>query len=182
MPTRLVLAFLFLHMNKKDCYPIGYISKTHGLKGEVTIVFTEPIETGTLESLFIELKGSLVPYFIKYISDRGDKAFVKFDDVDTPEQAAALKSSALYISRSMRPGLKRGEFYNDEVIGFAVEDEMEGSLGTVKTVIQSGPSRLLEINFYGKDILIPVNGPFIKSVNKSKKTIKVNLPEGFLSI
>jgi 16S rRNA processing protein RimM len=169
-------------MNKQDCYSIGYISKTHGLKGEVTAVFTEPIELDSVESVFIEMKGSLVPYFIQSFSDRGDKAFLKFEDVNTAEQAANLKGSALYLNKTVRPSLKRGEFYNDEVVGFVVEDETEGKLGLLKQVIQSGPSRLLEIDYNGKDVLIPVNGPFIKSVNKSKKLIKVTLPEGFLSI
>lgn len=169
-------------MNKQDCYSIGYISKTHGLKGEVTAVFTEPIELDSVESVFIEMKGNLVPYFIQSFSDRGDKAFLKFEDVNTAEQAAYLKASAIYLSKTVRPSLKRGEFYNDEVVGFSVEDEIEGTLGMLKQVIQSGPSRLLEIDYHGKDVLIPVNGPFIKSVNKSKKLIKVSLPEGFLSI
>jgi 16S rRNA processing protein RimM len=30
--------------------------------------------------------------------------------------------------------------------------------------------------------MIPVNSPFIKRVNKSKKVITVSLPEGFLDI
>lgn len=169
-------------MDKQDCYSIGYISRTHGLKGEVTAIFTEPIELDSVKSVFIELKGSLVPYFIDSFSDRGDKAFIKFEDVNTAEQAASIKGSALYLSKTVRPSLKRGEFYNDEVAGFMVEDETEGKLGFLKQVIQSGPSRLLEIDYNGKDVLIPVNGPFIKSVNKSKKLIKVSLPEGFLSL
>lgn len=169
-------------MNKQDCYSIGYISKTHGLKGEVTAVFVVPIDLDSVKSVFIEMKGSLVPYLIQSFSDRGDKAFLKFEDVNTTEQAANLKSSALYLSKTVRPSLKRGEFYNDEIVGFTVEDETEGVLGLLKQVIQSGPSRLLEIDYNGKDVLIPVNGPFIKSVNKSKKLIKVSLPEGFLNI
>ncbi|MEY4930441.1 MAG: rRNA processing protein RimM, partial [Bacteroidota bacterium] len=95
-------------MNKQDCYSIGYISKTHGLKGEVTAVFTEPIELDSVESVFIEMKGNLVPYFIQSFSDRGDKAFIKFEDVNTAEQAANLKASALYLSKTVRPSLKRG--------------------------------------------------------------------------
>lgn len=169
-------------MDKQACYSIGYLSRTHGLKGEVTAIFTEPIELDSVKSVFIELKGSLVPYFIDSFSDRGDKAFIKFADVNTVEQAAGLKGSALYLSKTVRPSLKRGEFYNDEVVGFMVEDETEGKLGLLKQVIQSGPSRLLEIDYDGKDVLIPVNGPFIKSINKSKKLIKVSLPEGFLSL
>jgi len=171
-------------MNIQDCFLIGYISKTHGLKGEVTAIFTEPIELDSVKSVFIKIKKSesLVPYFIESFSDRGDKAFIKFEDVNSAESAAGLTGSSLHLDKAVRPDLKRGQFYNDEVVGYLVEDETEGKLGLIKQVIQSGPSRLLEIDFNGKDVLIPVNGPFIKSVNKSKKLIKVSLPEGFLSI
>ena len=183
MPTRFVLAFLFEYiMNKEDCYSIGYISKPHGLKGEVSAVFTEPVELNELESVFIEVKGNLVPYFIHAFSERPDKAFIKFDEVDTQEQASAIKGCSIYLGKETRPALKRGSFYNDEVVGFTVEDENVGTLGTLSQVMQSGPNRLLQLQFQGKEVLIPVNGPFIKSVNKSKKLIKVNLPEGFLDI
>jgi 16S rRNA processing protein RimM len=41
---------------------------------------------------------------------------------------------------------------------------------------------LLTLNYNTKEVLIPVNGPFITSTNKTKKLIKVDLPEGFLDI
>lgn len=169
-------------MNKDACYQLGYIARTHGLKGEVTAVFTEPIDLSEVQSVFIEIRNALVPHFISAYSDRSDKVFIKFDDINTPEQAAALKGCGVYLPKTIRPKLKRGEFYNDEIVGFEVEDESGELLGTVKQVVESGPSRLLEVIHQGKDVLIPVNGPFIKSVNKTKRLIKVSLPEGFLDI
>ncbi len=169
-------------MEKKHCYQVGYISKTHGLKGGLTAVFTEPIELEGLESLFVEVKGNLVPYFLSSYSDRTDKVFIKFEEVDTPEAASTLKGCGLFLSKNTRPALKRGEFYNDEIVGFTVVDEQQGILGLTKQVVDSGPNRLLEINYLGKEVLIPINGPFIKSVNKTKKLIQVSLPEGFLDI
>lgn len=183
MPTRLVLAFLFTpKMNKEDCYSIGYICKAHGLKGEVTVVLTEPVDLDELESVFIEVKGNLVPYFIQTFSERPDKAFIKFEEVNSIEQANTIKGCALYLNKSTRPSLKRGSFYNDEVEGFMVSDELHGELGTISEVLQTGPNRFLQLIYQGKEVLIPVNGPFITSVNKSKKLIKVSLPDGFLDI
>jgi 16S rRNA processing protein RimM len=48
--------------------------------------------------------------------------------------------------------------------------------------MQAGPNRLLVVKHADKEILIPMNGPFITSVNKTKKRITVNLPDGFLDI
>jgi 16S rRNA processing protein RimM len=169
-------------MEKEKCFKIGYVAKAHGLKGEVTIIVTEPVELDSVESVFIEIKNTLVPYFIKQLSDRGDKAFIKFDEINTLEQANSLKGGSIYLPKETRPKLKRGEFYDDEIIGFVVEDETIGILGSITEVSANGPNRLLVINYLGKEALIPTNGPFIKSVNKTKKLIKVELPEGFLEI
>lgn len=183
MPTRFVLAFLFtLIMNKEDCYSIGYVSKVHGLKGEVTVVLTEPINFEELDSIFIEVKSNLVPYFIQSFSERPDKAFIKFEEVNSVEQANTIKGCVLYLNKSTRPALKRGSFYNDEVEGFMVLNENNDELGKISEVLQTGPNRFLQLIYQGKEVLIPVNGPFITSVNKSKKLIKVSLPDGFLDI
>lgn len=169
-------------MDIDSCYKIGYVAKTHGLKGEVTIVVSESIPIPKTTSILVEVNGTLVPYFIQSVSDRGDKAFVKLEDVDSPEQAKALKGCSLYLPKKVRPQLDRGGFYDDEVIGFEVEDEKLGLLGQIREVVQIGPNRLLAIDRPAKEILIPIQGPFIQSVNKSKKKVKVDLPAGFLDI
>lgn len=158
--------------------------RPHGLKGEVTISLDAdaPVDWENLKMVFIEKKSQLVPYFIDSISVRNDKAFVKLDDVSTPEQASLLKGTSLYLPKESRPKLERGEFYNEDVIGFEVFDETHGPLGFVEDVEQAGPNRFLILSYIQKEIMIPVNGPFIKSINKSKKKISVSLPDGFLDI
>src|SRR5258708_37544682 len=110
-------------MDINSCYKVGYIAKMHGLKGEVTIVLESgapPLQIS--QSLLLEIRNNLVPYFINSISDRGDRAFVKFEDVDNPEDAAKLKGCSLYLPKNLRPQLVgTGEFYNDEITGFEVE-------------------------------------------------------------
>lgn len=171
-------------MNINECYKIGYILKPHGLKGEVTISLDAeaPENIDEVEVIFIQLKQQLIPHFLEAISVRGDKAFVKFEDVSTPEAAQAISKSALFLPKSSRPKSGRGEFYDDEIIAFDVVDADGNVLGKVTGVEEAGPNKLIAVDYNGKDILIPVNGPFITSINKSKKKIAVDLPEGFLEI
>ncbi|MGC4022284.1 MAG: ribosome maturation factor RimM [Cyclobacteriaceae bacterium] len=166
-------------MNIEDCFKVGYISKTHGLKGGVSVVFENDIELDDVTSLFVDINGSLVPHFIESISNRGDKSFVKFETVDSIEEAEMIKGRSLYLPKSTRPKLKRGEFYDDEVVGFSVEDETYGDLGSVKEIQLQGLNRILSIQGE-KEILVPINSPFVTSVNKSKRHIKLQLPEGYL--
>lgn len=171
-------------MKLEELYKAGYIMRTHGLKGEVTISLDAdaPADWDSLESVFVESKNKIVPYFIEHISVRGAQAFVKFEDVNTPEGAAALKGSSLYLPKTSRPKLARGDFYNEELIGFEVIDDELGLLGTIETIEHAGPNRFIVLSHKTKEVMIPVNGPFIKSINRSKKTVTVSLPEGFLDI
>lgn len=171
-------------MNIKDCYKFGFVLKPHGLKGEVTIAIDAdvPNDIDGLESVFLAVNDMLVPYFIEAVSVRGDKAFVKFEDVDSAEQAKEISKRAIYIPKSERPKSTKGEFYDDEIPGYLVTDENAGELGRVQEVMAAGPNKLLVLDRQGKEVLIPVNSPFILSINKSKKKITVNLPEGFLDI
>ncbi len=170
-------------MDIKDYFKIGYVSKSHGLKGEVTIVLGPDCpDLEEVKSIFLDPQNQLAPYFIQHISVKGVKAYVKLEDVNTPEQSLALKGASIFLPKSERPKLERGEFYNDEVLGFEVTDIDEGPLGYVVEVQEAGPNRYLIVKYLNKDVMIPLNGPFIKSVNKSKKKISVELPDGFLKI
>jgi 16S rRNA processing protein RimM len=171
-------------MDKKSCFKVGYILKPHGLKGEVTISLESdaPDNMEELGSIFIDENERLVPYFMESISLKGNKAFVKFEDVDSIDDAEKISKSGLYLPKSERPESQKGEFYDDEIIGFSVSDKTAGELGLVQEVIHAGPNRLIVTLREDKEVMIPVNGPFILSINKSKKHIRVDLPEGFLEI
>jgi 16S rRNA processing protein RimM len=158
--------------------------KPHGLKGEVTVMLENdaPGDLSSFDSIFLEQNNRLVPYFIEAVSGHGKKAFLKFEDIDSAEAAKMLSKQSVYIPKSRRPKLDRGEFYDDEVNQFEVVDTELGLLGKVDGVVAAGPNRLLSLQYHGKEVLIPTNGPFIKNLNKAKKRIEVELPEGFLDI
>ena len=171
-------------MEIESCFKIGWIVKPHGLKGEVTVMLEDdaPGDFSSIESIFIEQNNRLVPYFIQAISFHGKKAYVKFDDINSAEDAGRISKQSLYIQKALRPTARRGEFYDDEVIDFEVHDEEKGLLGKIREVMQAGPNRLLVVDYNNKEVLIPVNGPFITNINKTKKRVSTSLPQGFLEI
>jgi 16S rRNA processing protein RimM len=171
-------------MQIAECYKVGYILKPHGLKGEVTVSLEPdgPEDFSEVETVFVDQKNHLVPFFIQSVSQSGSKAYIKFDDIDSVDAAFAITKSAMYLPKSTRPKSGRGDFYDDEIVGFTVVDKDLGELGKVGDVEQAGPNKLLLVHYNHKEVLIPVNGPFIIGINKSKKVITVLLPEGFLEI
>lgn len=171
-------------MTTDTCYKIGFIMKPHGLKGQVTLSLDleAPDNFDQIKTLFIEVKEKLLPFFIETISAKGNKAYLKLEGIETPEDAQLLARSSVYLPKSSRPKSERGEFYDDEIVGFEVIDNNIGALGKITAIVQAGPNRLLAVAYNQKEILIPLNGPFVDSVNKRKKRMTVTLPEGFLEI
>jgi 16S rRNA processing protein RimM len=171
-------------MTIEACYKVGFITKPHGLKGEVTISLDpdSPANWKALNVIFIKKNTSLVPYFIESVSLKNDKAFLKLEEVSTAEEAEALKNHSLYLPKESRPKPEMGDFYDDEVIGFLVEDQELGQIGTVKLLERAGVNRFLIIDYNQKEIMIPVQHPLLQSINRSKKRIRVSLPDGFLDI
>jgi len=170
-------------MNIKSCFQIAYVMKTHGLKGEVTLTLLPECPTlDGLKSVFLQAGSNLVPYFIETASVKGTRAYVKLEGVDSSTSAAELKGCSIFIPKNLRPAREKGEFYSDEVVGFEVVDATLGNLGTVKEVMETGANRHLVILRNGHEVLIPLNGPFIKGVNRSKSQIRVELPDGLLDL
>jgi 16S rRNA processing protein RimM len=171
-------------MDIESCYKIGWILKSHGLKGEVTLMLEDeaPDDLSAINSVFLEQNNRLVPYFIETVAGQGSKVFLKFEGIDSADAAKMISKQSVYLPKSIRPKRERGEFYDDEIDGFEVVDAGIGLLGKIDGVVVAGPNRLLSLEYHGKEVLIPTNGPFIRSINKSKKRIEVELPEGFLEI
>jgi 16S rRNA processing protein RimM len=157
--------------------------KPHGLKGQVTLSLSPdaPADFDDIETLFIEVRERLLPYFIERISIKGGKAYLKLEDVDTPEDAQGLSRASVYLPRELRPASEQG-YHDDELIGFEVMEQDLGLIGQVSDVVQAGPNRLLSITHDGREVLIPIQGPFITDVSTADKRIAVTLPEGFLDL
>src|SRR5688500_2687620 len=126
-------------MNIDTCYKIGFIMKPHGLKGQVTIALDPeaPDDFSSIDTVFVHVRERLLPFFIEGISLKGNKAFLKLEEINTPEDAQHISKSALYLPKTARPKSGRGAFYDDEVIGFEVADTAIGSLGKITEVVQA---------------------------------------------
>lgn len=173
-------------MRIDDGYELGYVIKTHGLHGEVSIRLDVdfPEAYQDLESVFVALRGSdtLVPFFVEHIAIQRNKAIVKLEEIDTIEQAETLLKSRLYLPLTSLPPLADDQYYYHEIVGFAVKDEQQGDLGTVQDVYESTGQDMIVMQYQRKEVFIPINDDIVRRVDKEQSTVYVNLPEGLLDI
>ena len=172
-------------MHKKDCFFLGKIVKKYSFKGELLVKLDtdEPEIYDHLDAVFVELKNNLVPFFIEQSQlHKSQLLRIKFEDVDTEEDADALMKCELYLPLELLPKLDGNKFYFHEVIGFTVEDVNFGHVGTITGINDATAQALFEIDRDGVEILIPMNDEFIKNLDKENKTILVETPEGLIDL
>jgi 16S rRNA processing protein RimM len=172
-------------MRKEDCFYLGKIAKKFSFKGEVLAYLDtdEPQLYQNLESVFVELNKTLVPFFIESSSLHKEKFLrVRFEDIQTEEDADEIMGSELYLPLSMLPQLKGTQFYFHEVIGFDVIDTKHGNIGKISAINDSGAQPLFEIDKNGIEILIPLIDDFIIALDRKNKTITLETPEGLVNL
>jgi 16S rRNA processing protein RimM len=171
-------------MTKDDCYLLGKLTKTHGLKGELAIWLDVdyPEEYDELDSVLLEVKGELIPYFVEQIQIRANKSIIKFEDIDTIEEAQKIVNCDIYLPNDNLPELDDNQFYYHEIIDFDVIDEQKGKLGKVTAVYTSDAQDLIAMSYQNAEILIPVSDEIVKTIDREKHELHTNLPEGLLEI
>lgn len=172
-------------MNIDACFQLGYIVKTHGIKGQVVAFFDVdfPEDYEDLESVFLEQQGRLVPFFIDNMEAQQKGRFIiKFEDINTIEQAEKLRNTALYLPLDELPELEEDQFYFHDVIGYTVVDANHGDLGIVKEFYDLPQQQLMAMEYMGQEMLIPVIDEIFLRADHDTKKLHINLPEGLLEV
>ncbi|WP_299260520.1 ribosome maturation factor RimM [uncultured Aquimarina sp.] len=172
-------------MKKEDCFYLGKIVSKFSFKGELLIKLDtdEPESYVKMESVFINYNKNLVPFFIEKSSlHKSDLLRVKFEDVDSEEDADDLMKAEIYLPIDLLPKLDGDKFYFHEVIGFKIIDSTFGEVGVIKHINDTTSQALFEIDRDGIEILIPMNDEFIDKVDRETNTVFVNTPEGLIDL
>jgi 16S rRNA processing protein RimM len=171
-------------MKIEDSFRIGSIIKTKGLKGEVQMyVDFENLGDITIDILFIDMAGKLVPFFVESIKyHQNSTAYLFLEDVDTIEKASRLVKKDIYLPNKLKPKKKKGDFTLMDLKGFTAIDEDEGELGEI-TEIQELPQQFIAtVTYKNCEVLFPLNEEIIKSIDVVKGIVLIDLPEGLLDI
>lgn len=169
-------------IRKEDVYRIGQLTKPHGIKGEVAFSFTDDIfdRTDECDYLVCLMDGIMVPFFMEEYRFKSDTmALVKFEGVDTAEQARRFTNIEVYYPT--RYAEASDELSWSYFVGFRIEDERLGLLGEVEEIDEATINTLFVIRRPdGEELLIPAQEAFITDMDHKQRIIKMDLPEGMV--
>ena len=172
-------------MQKADCFYLGRIVKKYSFRGEVLAKLDtdQPELYENLDSILLEVRNNLIPFFIENSQlHKSQLLRIKFEDVDTEQEADSILKCDLYLPLEFLPKLEGTKFYFHEVIGFTIEDVNFGKVGIIKGVNDHTAQALFEVDREGIEILIPINDKLIKIVDRKNKNILVEAPEGLIEL
>ncbi|MBV6438650.1 MAG: Ribosome maturation factor RimM [Saprospiraceae bacterium] len=170
---------------------IGYTKKTHGIGGELKLVVEERFLEDFLknERIFLDVKGAKVPYFVANVRGKGEM-ILKLEEVDNREAAFALQSREVFLREQdlIPEHLRELEIEEEEALeyehltGFMIVDKTAGEVGLIGEVLDMPQQEMAFLQYKGRDVLIPLNGQMITSIDEKGKKVFMDLPEGLLEV
>ena len=175
-------------MTLDETFQLGYILKTHGLRGHVAAHFDvdDAMAYAKLKSVYLALSSAptkLVEHAIEKVQPQsGNRVLLKLRGIERIEEAELLRGAQLYLPLAQLPELEDDQFYFHDVIGFTVVDSALGELGTVENFYELPQQDMLAMRYQGQEILIPVVDEIVSHANHAAKQVHVHLPEGLLDV
>ena len=172
-------------MDKDDFFYLGKILKTNGRNGHLLVFLDvdDPVRYEKLETVFIGIENDRIPFAIEEIElKHKNTALIRFEDIQSNDDAQIYVGHELYLPVSMLPPLKGKKFYFHEIIGFTVIDKNHGNIGIISSIIDMPQQSLMQIRYGSKEILIPLADKLLLKVDRLKKELYIKAPEGLIEI
>jgi len=163
---------------------LGRITKLSSYEGAVAVklekIFTENIPR--MESVFLEIEGRPVPFFISGMDYSGaDILKLSFEGYNSIEKVSEFTGCNVFLTDSVKSNKKMPESQN--LIGYLVTDLENKEIGSISEIIANNGQWLLNvISSDSKNILIPFHEHFIVRIDNKGKLVVMNIPEGLLEI
>lgn len=164
-----------------DLVKIGYISKTHGLKGECVLKIEGDtfFDEEEINAIFLDLNGAKAPFFIEDLSWNNSAYIIKLEGINKVEEAKKLIGKTCLIDRQY---LIENENSMSKYIGYHLIEKEFGDLGQIEEIIDQTNNVLIRLTYRGKEILLPFTEDLISLLDDESKKMYYSAPQGLISM
>lgn len=180
-------------MRTKTLLPIGRISKAHGIRGEVSVIYHADSPELLAGDVFLAPPcagdGDLAPVKTDVLSVRIDhqRLLVRFAGVSDRTAAERLRGYELLVPKEALPPLDEGEAYVHQLFGLSVrtldENGTETELGAIAEISFPAGQELWTIKTTdGRAVLFPAVPEFVRSIDLTERRVVIAPPPGLLEL
>ena len=158
---------------------IAQVLKSNGRDGELLVSFIgiDPEDIDLEEPVFIEFDGLPVPFYFESFTQRGSsRALVHLTGVRSLRDAEELAGTAIYVE---------DDLYEDEeedLTGWTVLQADGTPAGTVSAHEDIPGNPCIWVETGHGEVLIPLHEELVLEVDEEKQTLRMEIPEGLLSL
>ena len=168
-------------IRKEDVYRIGKLGKTHGVRGEISVLFDDDVfDRVDADYLILSIDDILVPFFIEEYRFKTDSnALMKFEGIDTQDRARELTGCEVYFPHELADS-DEDTISWAAIVGFDITDaDSSRTIGRIAAVDDSTINILFELE---DGRLIPASEDLITAIDQQALTITMRLPDGLLNL
>ncbi|HXU03642.1 MAG TPA: ribosome maturation factor RimM [Polyangia bacterium] len=159
-----------------DTLSVGVLGRPHGIRGDIYFRPHNPRSRAfdDVRRLLIVREGQRRFYDVTSMRPVADAYVAHLDGVEDREAAAALTLAEVRIARAALPPLGPGEFFVEDVVGCAVENEDGSALGVVRGTLWNGAHDVATVESDdGAERMIPLVPDFVLNVDAPGRKMKV---------
>lgn len=168
----------------KDVFKIGKLQKSHGIKGEIVLLFDKDVYADIdVDFYFLEIDGIFVPFCIEEMTFKTDvSARVKFEDIDDESKASQFANLSVYVHRDTIQHDSENEPADDWhfFVGYNIVDQHDTLLGEITAVDDATLNVLFLVKNKGIERMIPATEDFITAILPEQRILHMQLPDGLL--
>jgi 16S rRNA processing protein RimM len=150
-------------------FHFGYVSRAHGLDGEVVVRTFDPASTvlGEVERVMVRPRqGPERELELAAVREGGKgEVLVVFEGVRGRVAAQALVGSGLFVRREDLEAPAQGEYFQGDLVGLTAVTPEGQRLGVVETLWSTGPVPNLVIRDGDTELLVPFAEDFVVAVD-----------------
>ena len=150
------------------------VAKSYGDKGDVVINLSpsDPKDINFEGPVFIYFDGLPVPFFIESYQAKGGRWIIKFEDIDTFEEAEEIVGKEILFNLD--------EDRDDElsVIGMEVYDSNNNFIGKITDYNEAAGNEYIAVIYKGEEVLLPLHDDLILEWGVDHITLEI--PTGIL--
>ncbi|OGS22485.1 MAG: 16S rRNA processing protein RimM [Elusimicrobia bacterium RIFOXYA2_FULL_39_19] len=164
---------------EKRLLKVGFIVKTHGIKGELSAEINSKHCLTPGQHIFLEKKDDLQgPFEIESIRQFNNLWLLKIIKIDNIDIAKKVQGYSIGINLEKLP---ENVFWVDDLIGCEVFSDANENIGKVTELFKTGSNDVLIVKRKDNtERLIPVTKEIIKSIDTENKKVVIKPLSGLL--
>jgi 16S rRNA processing protein RimM len=158
---------------------VGYLRRPHGLRGEIVMDLHTDFPERLKRGRKLLVSEDHIELTVQSIRGHQNGVLIKFDDIDSRQDAGQYRNQWVYVKASDVPALPEGKIYQHELFGFQVVDENDHPLGELVEILETGANNVYVVkDEAGRELLLPAIPSVILNLDAERRLMRVHLLEG----